>query len=78
MNTAFSSPDFSVGRGRYVSSTAASLVERGFSGRHGAAMRSRTAKRSALQSGGTNIPSYLATLMLATTLVVVWAALCAI
>jgi hypothetical protein len=41
-------------------------------------MRSRTAKSSALQTGGTKIPSYLATLMLATILVVVWAALCAI
>ena len=75
---AFSSPDFSVGRGRQISSTAVSLVEREISGRHGAAMRSRTAKSSALQTGRTKIPSYLATLMLATILVVVWAALCAI
>ena len=75
---AFSSPDFtSAVGGRYLPRPSLLWSER-FSGRHGAAMRSRTAKSSALQTGGTKIPSYLATLMLATTLVVVWAALCAI
>ena len=78
MDMALSSQNFSVGRGgRYLPRPSLLWSEK-FSCRHGAAMRSRTAKSSALQTGGTKIPSYLATLMLATILVVVWAALCAI
>lgn len=74
----FSSSDFSLGRGRNTSPTAVVLSSEEFFGRHGDLNGlSSCETQSTPDQRAENCP-YLTTLILATALVVAWAALCAI